>query len=172
MLKSDLCDYSDAYIVVKRRKTFKGDNDDKTRNKKLILKNNVPFRSSIQKINNTFIENAEDLDINIPMYNLLEYSDNCCMTSGTLWNYYRDEVNDDKNEIDNANSNRINHKKTMPSKSFEYNTRIIWRAPADNNTLDVEVVVSLKYLSNFWRFLHLPLINCEIEVDLPWSKIL
>ena len=88
MLRSDLCDYSDAYIVVKGTITVEGDNDAKTRNKKLILKNNAPFRLSISNINNTFIENAEDLDIVRQMYNLLEYSDNYSMTSGSLWNYY------------------------------------------------------------------------------------
>ena len=86
MLRSNLCDYSNAYIAVKGRINVEGDND-KTRNKKLIFKNNAPFRSC----NSTFIDNAKDLDIVIPMYNLLEYSDNCSMTSGSLWNYCRDE---------------------------------------------------------------------------------
>ena len=83
MLRSDLCDYSDAYIVVKWEITVEGDNDAKTRNKKLILKKNDPFRSCISKINKTFIDNAEDLDIVIPMYKLLEHSGNYSMTSGT-----------------------------------------------------------------------------------------
>ena len=93
------------------------DNDDKARNKKLIFKNNAPFRSWISKINNTFIDNAEDSDIFMPMYNLLEYSDNYSMTSESLWNYYRDEVNDDENEIDNANY-MINDEKPIASNSF------------------------------------------------------
>ena len=75
MLRSDLCGYSDAYFVVKGRITDEGDNDTITRNKKLIFKKNAPFRSCISKINNTFIDNAEVLDIFMPMYNLLEYSD-------------------------------------------------------------------------------------------------
>ena len=69
-----------------------------TRNKKLTFKNNAPFRSCISKINNTFIDNAGDLDIVMLMYNLLEYSDNYSMTSGRLWNYHRDEINDDTNK--------------------------------------------------------------------------
>ena len=73
-LRSDLCDYSDAYIVVKGRITVQGDNHAKTRNKKLTFKNNASFRSCISKINNTFVDNAKDLDIVMPMYNLLEYS--------------------------------------------------------------------------------------------------
>ena len=79
------------------------------RDKQLSLKNNVSFRSCISKINNTFIGNVEDLDFIMPIYNLFEYSDNCSMTSGSLWNYYRDEINDDANEI----------------KSFEYKTKVI-----------------------------------------------
>ena len=70
----------------------------KKRNKKLIFKNNAPFRSCISQIKNTFIHNAEDLDIVMAMYNLLEYSDNYSMTSRSLWNYHRDEVSDDANE--------------------------------------------------------------------------
>ena len=67
MLKLDLCDYSDVYIVVKRAITGEGDDNDKTRNKKLIFKTNAPFRSCISKIDNTFVNNAEDLDIVIPI---------------------------------------------------------------------------------------------------------
>ena len=103
----------------------------------------------------------------MPMNNMLEYSDNYFITSGSLQNYYRDKVNDDENENNNAN-NRINNSKTITSYSSEYKTKIIRRTPAGNNTLDAEVVVPLKYLSNFWRFLHLPLINCEKELDLSW----
>ena len=83
MLRSDLCDYGNAYIVVKETITVEGDNDEK-RNKKLTFKNNAPFRSCISKINNTFIDSAEDIDIVTPMYNLLEYSDNYSMTSESL----------------------------------------------------------------------------------------
>ena len=119
MLRSDLRDYSDAYIVVKGRITVDEYNDDKTRNKKQIFKNNAPFRSCITKINNTFIDNSEDLDIVMPMYNLLEYSDNFSITSGTVWNYYRDNVNDSANENNDANNHRINNNKTTASKSFE-----------------------------------------------------
>ena len=90
MLKSDLCNYNDTYIVVKRRITLEGDNDAKTRNKMLIFKNNVSFRSCMSKVNNTFINHAEDLDIVMLMYNLLEYSRNYSITSGSLWNYHRD----------------------------------------------------------------------------------
>ena len=96
--------------------TLKGDdNDDGDDDKKLSF-NNTPFRSCISKIN-TFRDSAEGLDIVMLMYNLFEYSDKYSMTSGRLWNYYRDEINDDANE--NANS-RINNSETITSKSFHY----------------------------------------------------
>ena len=84
---------------------------------KLIFKNNALFRSRISKIYNTFIDNVEDFDIAMLMYNLLEYSDNYSMTSGSLWNFYRDEINDDENENNNVN-NRISNNKTIKSKSL------------------------------------------------------
>ena len=95
---------------------LKGQNNDKRRNKKLTFKNNAPFRSCISKTNNLFIDNAEDLDIVIPMYTLLEHDDNYSMALGSLWNYYRDEINDE-NEND-ANKNMVNNKKRTTSKSF------------------------------------------------------
>ena len=114
MLRSDFCGYNDACIAVKGTITVEGDDHDKKRNKKLTFKNNAPFRSCISKINNTFIDNAEDLDIVMPMYNQLEYSENYSITSGSLWNYYRYEVNDDANE-NNAANNRIINSKAITS---------------------------------------------------------
>ena len=92
MLRSNLCDYRDGYIVVKGAIKVEGTNDANNRNKKLTFKNNAPFRSCLSKINNTCIDNAEDLDIVIPMYNLLEYIDNYSKRFLSLWNYYRDEI--------------------------------------------------------------------------------
>ena len=86
MLQSDLWDYSDSYIVVKRTITVAGGNNDEY-DKKLAFKNNAPFISRISKINNTLIDNAEDLDIVMPVYNLIEYSKNYSKTSGSIWNY-------------------------------------------------------------------------------------
>ena len=91
------------------------------------------------KISNTFIHNAENLGIVMPMYNLLKYSGNYSRTSGSLWNYYRDEMNDSANENNNANNYRINNKKTTTSKCFEYETKIIGRTPNDNNILDAKL---------------------------------
>ena len=76
-------------------------------------------------INNTFIDNAEDLDIIMPIYNLLKYSDNYSMTSRSFWNYYRDEVNNSDNEIDD-NDNMINSNKTTKSNSCVYTTKLIY----------------------------------------------
>ena len=96
------------------------------------------------------------------MYNLLEYNDNYSMISGSLRNYYGDEVNDDDNENNDAGNYRVNSNKTVTSKSFEYKTKILGSTPADNSRLETEFVFPLKYLSNVRKSLNLPLINCEI----------
>ena len=90
MLRSDLCDFSDAYIVVKGDITVTNPNNAK-RNKAVAFKNNAPFINCISKINGVKIDNAEDLDVVMPMYNLLEYSNNYRKTTSSLRNYYRDE---------------------------------------------------------------------------------
>ena len=98
MQRSDLCDHSNAYIVAKERISVTGTNNANRRNEKLTFRDNAPFKSCILKINNTFIDSAEDLDVVRPMYNLLEYSNNYSRTSVSLWNDYIDEVNEDVNE--------------------------------------------------------------------------
>ena len=90
------------------------------------------------KINNTFIDNAEDLDIVISMYIRLEYSDNYSMTSGSLWNYYRDEKIDAAHEDDAAND-KINNDKGTTSRPSEYKTNMRWNTLANNDRLDTEV---------------------------------
>ena len=102
VLRSDLYDYWDAYILVNGTITVNGivngaENEINRRNRPLILKNNAPFVSCITKINNELIEDAEDLDVVMPMYNLLEYSKNYRKTIGSLYKYYRDELSDDNN---------------------------------------------------------------------------
>ena len=131
MLKSDLNDYNDAYILVKERISVKGTDNVNRWNKKLTFKNNALFRSCILKTNNTLIGNAEDFDIVMPMQNLLEYNDNYSVTPGRLQNYYRDQVIDAANENDGANNN-INNNKTT-SKSFEYKTKLIGSTPNKNS---------------------------------------
>ena len=90
----------------------------------------------------------------MPVYNLIEYSDNYSKTSGSLWQYYKDEPNDNL-----ANS-----------ESFKSKVKITGKTPNNGNTKDVEIIVPLKYLSNFWRTLEMPLINCEVNLILTWSK--
>ena len=90
MLRSDLYDYSDTYIVRKETITVLRPNAAK-KNKAVEFKNNAPFINCMSKINGVKIDNAEDLDVVMPMYNLLEYIKNYNKTTGTLWNYYRDE---------------------------------------------------------------------------------
>ena len=94
MLKSSLCDYSDAYILVKgtisANNTADADANANNTNKKLIFKNCAPFTNCISEINNTQIDNAKDIDIVMPMYSLIEYSDNYAKTTGSLWQYDKD----------------------------------------------------------------------------------
>ena len=185
MLRSDLCDFSDAYIVLKGNIIV----DKKYLLLmilmrpiiqqlmqlllimqtimclvKLVFKNNASFINCISKINGGQIDNAEDLDIVMPMYNLLEYSKNYRKTTGSLWNYYRDEPNSGIN-------GGINYS-IMGSKSFDYKANFIEDGVTHNNLTknDVKIVVPLKYLSNFWRSLNIPLINCEVELILTWFK--
>ena len=156
MLRSNLCDYADAYVLVKGTITITGaGNDDAAkqldeRNKGVIFKNCAASTKCTSRINGTEIDDAQDIDIVMPMYNLIEYSDNYSKTSGSLWQYYKDEPNDNL-----ANS-----------ESFKSKVKITGNTPADGNTKDVEIIVPLKYLSNFWRTLEMPLINCEVNLIL------
>ena len=134
MLRSDLCDFSDLYIVVKGDITLEDDND-AIKHKNLAFKNNAPFINCISKINNIKIDNAEDSDVVMPMYNLLEYCKNYKKTTGSLWNYFRDEP---------GNPLSTN------SESFKYKTSIVEKTPQNNDSLkNAEVVIPLKHLSNF-----------------------
>ena len=105
----------------------------------------------------------------MPMYNLLEYSNNYSVTSGSLWDYYRDEINISANGS-NANNFRINNNKAITSKSFEYKTKLIGSTPNNDYRLNAQLVVPWNYLSNFWRSLNFPWSNNKIELDLSISK--
>ena len=118
MLRSDLCDYSEAYVWVKGDVVADNANNDGNFNRKFVFKNNAPFMSCISKINGKFVENAEDLDVVMPMYNLLEYSKNYEITSGSLFNYFRDEPNSAGS--DDANPINIS---IRGSKSFDYKSK-------------------------------------------------
>ena len=150
MPRSDLRDYSDACIVAKGTIAVTRPNND-VYDKKLAFKNNAPLNSCITKNKNTLIDNAEEFDIEIPMHNLIKYSKNYRKTTGS---YYRDEPNSGS---DGANNNRINYS-IKDSKSFHYKTSITGKLEGGNVEKDaVKTAVSLKYLSNFWRTLDMPL---------------
>ena len=141
MLRSNLCDYADAYILVKGTITITGAGDDDAarqadeRDQGVTFKNCAPFDINI--------------DIVMPMYNLSTVE-----TSGSLWQYHKDDLNDN----------------IADSESFKYKVKITGKTPADSNTKSVEIIVPLKYLSKFWRTLEMPLINCEVELMLTWFK--
>ena len=186
MLRSNLCDYSDVYILVKGTITVTGNHPRDRQNRPLILKNNAPFISCITRINGKLIEDADDLDIVMPMYNLLEYSKNYRKTIGSLYNYYRDELSNDN---DNDNFGNI---KVVNSKAFKYKNKIIGNTYNVNSTIlnpagnarinnpnyvannsgkkSIELAIPLKYLGNFWRALNIPLSSYEVSLELKWNK--
>ena len=168
MSKSSLCDYSDAYILVKGTITVnntaaQGAAAANNTNKKVIFKNCAPFTNCISGINNTQIDNAKDIDIVMPMYNLIEYSDNYAKTTGSLWQYCKDiPARNNNNEI--TEFTLVN-----TTDSFKFKAKITGQTE-DDGTKDVEIMVPLKYLSNFWRTLEMPLINCANNLILIWSS--
>ena len=99
MLRSNLCDYADAYILVKGTIRITGAGDDAAarqadeRDKGAIFKNCAPLTKCTSRINNKDIDNAQDIDVVMLMYNLIEYNDNYSKTSGSLWQYYKDQLN-------------------------------------------------------------------------------
>ena len=125
ILRSNLCDYSDGYILVKGTITVtapgvnnNANNIRDKRNRPVILKNNAPFVSCITRIKGELIEDADDLDIVMSMYNLLEYSKNYRKTIEWLYNYYRDELSDD------ADDNNFDNIKIVNSNTFKYKNKV------------------------------------------------
>ena len=116
------------------------------RNKGVIFKNCAPFSECVHEINNAQMDNAKHLDIMMPMHNYMK-------TSGSLWQYYRDDPNDNIAE----------------SVSFKFKIITTGKTSDADNTKDVKIAVPLKYLSNFWRTLEMLLINWEINLILTWS---
>ena len=149
MLRSNICDYANSYIFVKGTITITGAGDAAAarqadeKDKEVTFKNCALFTKCICRINNTGIDNAHDIDIVMPMYNLIEYSENNSKISGSLWQYYKDDPNDN----------------IANSESFKSKVKITGQTPNNGNTKDVEIIVPLKYLSNFWRTPEMPLIN-------------
>ena len=164
MLRSSVCEYSDTYILVKGsisvNNTAAVDADANNTNQKVIFKNYAPFTDCISKINNTQVDNAKDIDIVMPMYNLLEYSDNYSKTFGSLWQYCKDIP------AVNNNGDIVDFNGTNATDSFNFRTG----QTNNNGRIDnVEIMVPLKSLSNFWRALEMRLINCEVNLILIWS---
>ena len=181
MLRSELCDYADAYILVSGTITVEADhigagvdeNRDR-KNRPLILKNNAPFISCITKINNELIEDAEDLDIVMPMYNLLEYSKNYRKTIGSLYNYYTDELtNDGDDNFANrnvVNPNAFKYKNKITGNSYNVDAAAAGYDANKEGTQAIELAIPLKHLGNFWRALNIPLISCEVSLELKWNE--
>ena len=187
MLRSDLCPYADAYILVNGTITVAGKQPRYRQNKPVILKNNAPFALCITRINGELIEDADDLDIVMPVYNLLEYSKNYRKTIVSLYSYYRDELNDD------ANLNNFANNDVVSSNSFHYKNKIVGNMYNIDSTIvpaaggarvanpnfdgnnsgkkNIELAIPLKYLGNFWTALDMPLISCEVSLELKWDKI-
>ena len=156
----NLCDYSDPYILATGNvTTTAGD-----ANTRVTFKNCAPFMKCITHINDKHVDNADNLDIVMPMYNLIEYSDNYSDTLGSLWQFKRDESpvtnagNPDNVSVDN-------------SSSFKYQSFLNLVADTDNGVFkNIKIAVPLKHLRNFWRSLEMPLINCKIHLELNWTN--
>ena len=166
MLRSSLCDYSDAYILVKRNISVNNNAGagaaSNNINKKVILKNCAAFTNCISKKHNTQIDNAEYIDIVMLMYNLIEYSDNYPKTSGSLRQYCKEIL-----AVNNA-GNIVDFNGANAAASFNFKTKITGKTNNDG-IINVETMVPSNFLSNFWRTLEIPLINCEVELILTWS---
>ena len=144
VLKPNLCDYVDAYILVDDTIRGTGGNN----NTRLVLKNCGPFTKCNLEINDEHVDTAENLEIVMPMYNLIEYSDNYQDSSAMLYQYKRDEPPED-NAMANLTVNN--------SSSFKYKVNLLGNRNVVGGIvrLNVKVVVPLKYLSNFFRSLEM-----------------
>ena len=164
MLKSSLCNYSDAYILVKGKVTVNNtaaaDADANNTNKKVIFKNCASFTECISRINNTQVDDAKCIDIIMLIYNLIEYSDNYSKTSRSLWQYCKDisAVND--------NGDIVYFNGANATDSFNFKTKITAQTDDDGQINNVAIMVPLKYLINFWRTVEIILINCEVSLIL------
>ena len=159
VLKPNFCDYADAYILVDGTITAA---NAVNANTKLPLKNCAPLTKCNLEINDEHVDTVENLDIVMPMYTLIEYSDNYQDSSVRLYKYKRDE----------PPANIANNLTVDNSSSFKYKVNLLGIPVVANNVarLDVKIVVPLKYLSNFFRLLEMPLINCKIKLNLTWKK--
>ena len=151
-IESSICDYSYAYILVTENIVATLNNAAT----QVVFKNCAPFEKCRTEINETF--EATHINITMPMYNLIEYSDNYSDTSGSLWKFKRDEI------TTNADASNDN------APSFKYKANLIGNTEANGTKNGLKIAVPLKYLSNFWRSLEMPLINCNVELSLKWYE--
>ena len=158
-IKSSLCDYSEAFILVTGNITVADNN-----NIDVAFKNCAPFSTCTTVINNVFVGEVNHIYIPMPMYSLIEYSNNYSDTSGSLWKFKRDEVLAKNADLAIDNSQSLKYKAALLEKA----------ADAVNNTnssvKEAKIVFPLKYLSNFWRSLEMPLINCKVFLELNWIE--
>ena len=167
MLRSNLCNYSDAYILVKGTITVtalgannSANNIRDKKNRPLILKNNARFISCITRINGELIEDVDDLDIVMPMCNVLEYSKNYRKTIGSLYNYYRDELTNEA----------FKYKGKIAGNTYNVDVGTQGYDVNKNGTQKIELAIPLRYLGNFWRTLNILLISCQVSLELKWDK--
>ena len=160
VIKSNLCDYSNTYILVTGDIAATGSDA----NTRFAFKICAPFTKCITHINDEHVDGASNLDKLMPMYNLIEYSDNYSDTSGRLKQFKRDKKN-----LNNGNTANVT---TDDSSSFKYRSSFFKPlTAADNGVVKyVKIAVPLTFSSNFWRFFEMPLINCKIHVELNWIK--
>ena len=157
--------FNDAYFVLKGNITVVRPNKAK-RNKAVAFKNNPPFINCISKTIGLKFDNAEDLDVAMLVYNLLDCSKNDRKTTGSLWNYYRDEPSDSFF----SNSESFKYKTSITGNTYNVGDGEEGYDGTKDGKDETEVVIRLKYLSSFWRSLNIPIINCEVELILTWPK--
>ena len=145
--KSSLCDYSDAFILVTGNITVAADNDTNA-----AFKNCAPFSTCTTKINDVFVDEANHVYIAMPMYNLIEYRDNYSDTSGSLWQFKRDEVPANNADLTIDNSQSLKYKAALLGKVAHTVNN------ANSSVKEAKMVVPLKYLSN-----HLEIIGNAIN---------
>ena len=153
-IKSNLCDYSDAFILVTGNITVNAANDTD-----VAFKNCAPFSTCKTVINDVFVDRTEHIYIAMPMYNLIECSDNYSDTAGSLWQFKRDEVPANNADLTINNSQSFKYKAALVGKTANHNE-------GKSSVKDSKIVVPLTYLSNFWRSIKIPLINCKVHLEL------
>ena len=166
-IESSLCGYSDAYILVTGNitvtRTIAGDPVQRkqvlTEATQVVFKNCAPFKKCFTEIDGTLVDDPHFINITMPMNNLIEYSDNYSDTSGRLWSFKRDEMDNNAKVTNNDNVY-----------SFKYKASNIGNTKNNGIRKGVKIAVPIKYLRHFWRSLEMPVINCKIELSLEWIE--